>query len=190
MDFSMVVNWGIRSCQAWSTMRSAWEAKTKSPVFTSSCPGQDVYKRQLKGYYNYTPFYLNGESNDTATSRQRNILYGVRGRETLNLWKGSEIVVGFDLDVSDLQNKQDKFAPGATDTTWDFPSHTMFSPYLGISQTFGRDDGFHITPSTGLRLYTSNLWQDYVSPQAGLVLGYDHTNLAFSYARGVNYRCV
>ena len=147
----------------------------------------DVAKGYLKGYYNYTTFYLNGESNDTATSRQRNILYGVRGRETLNLWKGSEIVVGFDLDVSDLQNKQDKFAPGATDTTWDFPSHTMFSPYLGISQTFGRDDGFHITPSTGLRLYTSNLWQDYVSPQAGLVLGYDHTNLAFSYARGVNY---
>ena len=143
-------------------------------------------KGSLKGYYNHTRFYLRGENNGTATSRQTNTLYGLRGRETLNLWQGSETVLGFDLDVSDLKNRRNKYGPGGV-TTWDFPVQTLFSPYLAVSQTFGSDDGVHVTPSAGIRGYASDLFQDYLSPQAGLVLGYGNTNLSFCYARGVNY---
>ena len=60
----------------------------------------------LKGYYNDTLFYLRGENSNTTTSVQTNNLYGLRGRETYTIWEGSEIVNGFDLDISDLRNDQ------------------------------------------------------------------------------------
>ena len=146
----------------------------------------DNARGYLKGYYNHTLFHIRGEDGEVATSRQTNVLYGLRGRETFSLWEGNEIVAGFDLDVTELQNDQRKYA---TDTTrsWDFPTQTLFSPYLAVSQTFGREEGFHVTPSAGIRLYTSDVFSDYASPQAGLVLGYANTNLSFAYARGVNY---
>lgn len=142
----------------------------------------------LKGYYNNTLFHIRGESNDTAMSRQTNDLYGLRGRETFSLWEGNEFVAGFDLDASRLQNFQEKYGKqGSTSTSWNFPDQTLFSPYLAVSQMFGSDDGFHITPSAGIRLYQHNVFKDEAAPQAGVVLGYKNTNLNFSYARGVNY---
>ncbi len=140
----------------------------------------------LKGYYNDTLFYLRGENSNTTTSVQTNNLYGLRGRETYSIWDGSEIINGFDLDISDLRNDQRKYSNDQT-TSWEFPQHRMFSPYAAVSQMIGSKESFHVTPSTGLRLYTSNLFQDKVAPQAGLVLGYNNTNLGLNYARGVNY---
>ena len=141
----------------------------------------------LKGYYNSTLFHIKGESNDTAMSRQTNDLFGLRGRETFTVWEGGELLAGFDLDMTRLHNYQEKYLPRASSTSWDFPEQTSFSPYVAFSQFFGDKDGFHATPSAGVRLYTNNVFQDAVSPQAGLVLGYANTNLGFSYARGVNY---
>lgn len=140
----------------------------------------------LKGYYNDTLFYLRGENSDTTTSVQTNNLYGLRARETYSVWEGSEIVNGFDLDISDLRNDQRRYSNDST-TSWEFPQHRMFSPYAAVSQMFGSKESFHVTPSAGLRLYTSNLFEDKTAPQAGLVLGYNNTNLGFNYARGVNY---
>ena len=144
----------------------------------------------LKGYYNDTNFYLVGESTGggigNATSRQSNDLYGLRARETFWLWKGSEIVAGFDLDRMDLENRQ-KRHDGGPNRVWDFPGVTVFSPYLAVSQRFGGDEGFHVTPSAGLRYYRNSEFDNKAVPQAGLVLGYAGTNLNFNYARGVNY---
>ena len=140
----------------------------------------------LKGYYNDTLFYLRGENSNTTTSVQTNNLYGLRGRETYSIWEGSEIVNGFDLDISDLRNDQRTYSTDST-TSWEFPQHRMFSPYAAVSQMFGNKESFHVTPSAGLRLYTSNLFEDKTVPQAGLVLGYNNTNLGLNYARGVNY---
>lgn len=140
----------------------------------------------LKGYYNDTLFYLRGENSNTTTSVQTNNLYGLRGRETYSIWEGSEIVNGFDLDISDLRNDQRKYSTDST-TSWEFPQHKIFSPYAAVSQMLGSKESFHVTPSAGLRLYTSNLFEDKTAPQAGLVLGYNNTNLGLNYARGVNY---
>ena len=140
----------------------------------------------LKGYYNDTLFYLRGDSYDKSTSVQTNNLYGLRARETYSVWEGSEIINGVDFDITDLRNDQRFYATNAT-TSWEFPQHRMLSPYAAISQMFGSKNSFHITPSAGLRLYTSNLFEDKAAPQAGLVLGYNNSNLAFNYSRGVNY---
>ncbi len=107
-------------------------------------------------------------------------------RETFWLWEGSEIVAGFDWDKMDLENRQSRHDAGVN-RKWDFPDVTVFSPYLAVSQMFGSDEGFHITPSGGLRYYHNTEFDSKAAPQAGLVLGYANTNLNFNYARGVNY---
>ncbi|MDR3357751.1 MAG: TonB-dependent receptor plug domain-containing protein [Desulfovibrio sp.] len=154
----------------------------------------------LKGYYNDTKFFLRGEGASDTYSRQHIQMYGLRGRETFSVWEGSEFVLGFDLDKTVMENYQLKHtqrnSAGAlvpvargqnNPSTWDFPDQTLFSPYLAASQMFGLEDGFHVIPSAGLRLYAHNLFADKAAPQAGLVLGYGNTDVNFNYARGVNY---
>ncbi|MDR2075689.1 MAG: TonB-dependent receptor plug domain-containing protein [Desulfovibrio sp.] len=144
----------------------------------------------VKGYYNNTNFWLVGETSggvpNAATSRQSNDLWGLRARETFSLWEGSEIVAGFDLDRMDLANEQ-RFRDNRSTVTWNFPDQTVFSPYAAVSQFLGSEDGFHLIPSAGLRLYSNSVFEDKAAPQAGLILGYAHTDLNFNYARGVNY---
>jgi iron complex outermembrane receptor protein len=140
----------------------------------------------LKFYYNKTNFFLKGENTGTRTSRQTNIISGARFRETLNLWTGSEIVAGFDLDNYKLKNEQYDFVTNRL-SEWLFPDQMIFSPYLAVSQTFGQPESFHGTVSAGLRYYRHDLFENKLSTQAGLVLGYNNTNLVFNYARGVNY---
>lgn len=141
----------------------------------------------LKVYYNDTNFFLVGENDNTRTSKQSVDLYGLRARETFRLWEGSELVTGFDLDKTDLTNRQHRFDGSQPPTVWDFPNVTVFSPYLAVSQMFGCEDGFHAIPSAGVRYYHNSEFENKTSPQAGLVLGYKKTKLNFNYAKGVNY---
>jgi iron complex outermembrane receptor protein len=154
----------------------------------------------LKGYYNDTRFFIRGEGASDSYSRQWVQMYGLRGRETFSIWEGGEFVLGFDLDRTEMENYQIRHSQrNAAGTlvpvargpnnprTWDFPDQTLFSPYLAVSQMFGSKEGFHVIPSAGIRFYTHNLFADQTAPQAGLVLGYGHTDLNFNYARGVNY---
>ncbi|MCL2102427.1 MAG: TonB-dependent receptor, partial [Syntrophorhabdaceae bacterium] len=67
------------------------------------------------------------------------------------------------------------------------PDITIFSPYFAVSQMFGRKEGFHIIPSGGLRYYQNSEFRNKTATQAGLVLGYENTDISFNYARGVNY---
>jgi outer membrane receptor for Fe3+-dicitrate len=144
----------------------------------------------IKMYYNDTSFYIRGESNGTAQSKQSNKLYGLRGRETFSVWENSELVAGFDLDRTNLQNYNISYTnpigsnnPG----TWNFPDQTVFSPYIAVNQLFGSKGRLHVIPSAGLRVHHNTVFADKTSPQAGVVLGYSQTDLNFNYARGVNY---
>jgi iron complex outermembrane receptor protein len=165
----------------------------------------------LKAYWNDTEFKLlqelmsNGQRYANGTgglhSTQEISLYGVRGKEKLHLWPGGEILVGTDLDLTKMKNTQRTFTGlavpgingGLADRVWDFPNTTLFSPYLGMSQTFSRSEvdfipeGFHIIPSGAFRYFVHDQFKDEPSYQAGLVAGYKHTDLHFNYARGVNY---
>ncbi len=144
----------------------------------------------MKFYYNDTSFYIRGESNGTAQSRQSNKLYGLRGRETFFLWENGEMVAGFDLDRTELQNYNiiytNPVGPN-NPRTWNFPDQTMFSPYAAFNQLFGSQGGLHIIPSAGIRFYHNTVFAEKAAPQAGVVFGYGNTDLNFNYARGVNY---
>jgi iron complex outermembrane receptor protein len=158
----------------------------------------------LKGYWNDTDFDLlqeltNGRRYGGGTgglrSQQEISLYGIRGKEKLHLWQGGEILVGADLDWTDLKNTQRTYSGlavpgingGRAERVWDFPDTTLFSPYLAISQLVGRTEGFHVIPSGGFRYFNHNEFKDKPAGQAGLVTGYRHTDLHFNYSRGVIY---
>ncbi|MDR0770461.1 MAG: TonB-dependent receptor plug domain-containing protein [Burkholderiales bacterium] len=147
----------------------------------------------LKAYWNDTDFDMlqelnNGERHPDGGrwSRQHLKLHGVRAKETLWLWQGGEIILGADLDQTRLTNTQRVYGTGAQ-RFWGFPDTTLFSPYLGMSQYFGKNDAFHLIPSVGMRYYNHNEFSDKTAAQAGLIGGYGNTDLNFNYSRGVNY---
>ena len=158
----------------------------------------------LKAYRNDTDFDLlqeltNGKryagGTDGLRSRQEISLYGIRAKEKLLLWPGGEILVGADLDMTELKNTQRTVSGlavagingGRTERVWDFPDTTLFSPYVALSQMIGRSEGFHIIPSAGFRYFKHNEFQDKSAVQAGLVTGYGNTDLSINYSQGVNY---
>lgn len=158
----------------------------------------------LKAYWDNTDFDLlqeltNGQRYGGGTgglkSRQEISLYGVRLREKLHLWSGGEILAGVDLDKTELKNTQRTYSGlavpgingGLAARVWEFPDIRILSPYIAVSQLFGDSEGFRIVPSAGFRYFDHNEFKDKSSGQAGLVAGYQHTELNFSYARGINY---
>ncbi|MEN6317989.1 MAG: TonB-dependent receptor plug domain-containing protein [Syntrophaceae bacterium] len=158
----------------------------------------------LKAYWNDTNFDLlqeltSGKRYASGTgglwSRQEITLYGVRAKEKLSLWSGGQIVAGADLDNTTLKNTERTYSGLAVsgingslaERVWDFPDTTLFTPYLAISQTVGRPEGFHVIPSAGIRYFNHNEFKDVTAPQFGLVTGYGHTDLNINYSRGVNY---
>ncbi len=158
----------------------------------------------LKAYWNETDFELlqeltNGQRYANGSgglwSRQEISLYGIRAKEKLQLWSGGEILVGVDLDMTELKNTQRTYSGqavagingGRALRVWDFPDTRLLSPYMAISQMVGRPEGFHIIPSAGFRYFNHDEFQDKSAAQAGLVTGYGHTDLNISYSRGVNY---
>lgn len=158
----------------------------------------------LKGYWNETTFDLlqeltSGRRYGSGTgglwSRQEISLYGIRGKEKLLLWPGGEILVGADLDMTDLKNTQRTYSGvavpgingGQAKRIWDYPNTTLFSPYLAINQMVGRLERFHIIPSAVFRYFEHDEFKDKSAFQVGVVAGYAHTDLHFNYSRGVIY---
>jgi outer membrane receptor protein involved in Fe transport len=144
----------------------------------------------VKIYYNDTSFYIRGESNGTAQSKQSNTLYGLRGRETFSIWEKGELVTGFDLDRTELQNYNISYTSPLgpnNPRTWNFPDQTIFSPYVAINQLLGSQNGLHVIPSAGIRFSHNTVFADKAAPQAGMILGYKNTDLNLNYSRGVNY---
>ena len=178
---------------------------TETMLTTLTLNHQDEqFSGYLKTYLNDTTFDLlqeltNGQRYAGGTgglwSRQAISLYGIRAKENFHFWTGGEILAGADLDKTDLKNTERTYSGlavagingGLAERVWDFPDTTLFSPYLALSQIFGRPDGFHVTPSAGFRYFHHSEFKDNSAPQVGLVAGYKHTDLNINYSRGVNY---
>jgi len=113
------------------------------------------------------------------------VFYGLKFREALHFWTGGEIIVGFDRDVTDGDYNAE-FSDGTRDD-WDGHDFTIASPYTAVSHQFGHKEGFHVTPSAGVRYYDNSDFNAEWSPHAGLILGYKQTELHTGYSRGVIY---
>ncbi len=113
-------------------------------------------------------------------------LYGVRGTEALHLWDGGEVLLGTDLDYIEGDAKF-TFDDGSPEQKFDGPRFYLVSPNAAVSHLFGDGDGWHVTPSGGVRYYDHSDFDSEWSPHAGAVGGYKRTELHASYARGYNY---
>jgi len=164
----------------------------------------DHRKGFVKVYLNRTDFYLlqeltNGKryagGSGGLKSKQEIMLYGVRGKETFQSWKTTEIILGVDLDMTILKNIQSTYSGasvpgingGKARRVWNFPDTMIFSPYAAISRLIGKKEGFFAIPSIGARYYNHNEFKDKNGLQAGLVFGYTNTSLNINYSRGINY---
>ena len=119
---------------------------------------------------------------DTLTDYQN---YGLRARETLNLWEGGEILAGVDMDY--ISGEVEFLDPSGSDRRFPKETFRISSPYVALSQMFGTKEGFYALPSVGVRYMDHNTYDNEMGPQAGLILGYRDTEFHASYSRGINY---
>lgn len=113
------------------------------------------------------------------------IYYGIKVRETFRPWTGGELLSGLDWEYAEGDYDK-RFSDGATDR-WDGHDFTLLSPYAAVSQTFGDDSGFHVTPSAGARYYNHSDFDAEWAPHAGLLAGYGGFSWHAGYSRGVVY---
>jgi iron complex outermembrane receptor protein len=141
----------------------------------------------IKLYYNFTDFrWLDDDLvNPGDWSRQNLNAWGLRAKEVFSFWKGSDISIGIDLDMNKTANEDHNTISASVIT--DFPLMTLFSPYLGVSQYFILTEKIYLIPSGGFRAYVHSLWDNSLSPQAGLVFGLGSLELNLNYARGIIY---
>lgn len=222
--YSINDKWNVRFLANYVQSQTLAPMPTVTPTSTNgvSWPGAERYDTEtifttltlshqheklngyLKVYIDDTTFDLlqeltNGQRYGSGSgglwSRQEIAVYGVRAKEKFHFWTGGEVIVGADIDRTELKNTQRTYSGQAVSginggravRIWDFPDTTMLSPYIALSHFWGREQGFHITPSAGFRYYHHNEFKDNSAPQIGLVAGYKHTDLNFNYSRGVNY---
>lgn len=113
------------------------------------------------------------------------LFYGLKAKESLNLWPGGKIQLGLDWEVAEGEWDK-KFSDGSRDD-WEGPDLTTLSPYLGVSQLLGQRSGFYFIPSLGSRYTDHSEFGGEWAPHAGLVLGYKDTEVYANYSRGVVY---
>ena len=113
------------------------------------------------------------------------LFYGIKARETFRLWTGGEMITGLDWDVTD--GDYDQTLSDGTSDRWDGHDFTILSPYIAVSHRFGQKDALHVIPSAGVRYYDNSDFDAAWSPHAGLIIGYQQTELHAGYSRGVIY---
>ena len=108
--------------------------------------------------------------------------YGIKLKETLNLWDGGEILGGIDVD---------RYGGSFVSKTPDNPGDKLeqylvnTSPYMMVSHEFG--DEIKIIPSAGVRYTASSEFDNQAGYQGGLVMRHEKGNIRANYARSFNY---
>ncbi len=112
-------------------------------------------------------------------------LSGVRWRETLRLWSGSEIVGGIDYDVT--EGTTISVQPGAAPSRKFGPEEfRLVSAYAGWSHLWKSGDN-EVTPSLGMRHYDHEIFGSAMAMQTGLVLDFGSTRWHASAGRAVKF---
>jgi len=142
-------------------------------------------KGELKAYANTGEGdWLNqeGSADDTLNDF---LFYGLRAKESLSIWPGGELVLGTDWEHTEGEAvfTQDSGAR----STWGEEHFSLFSPYAALSHRMELAQGLTLTPSAGLRAYEHSEFDSELAPHAGLIVGYEDTELHLGYSRGVIY---
>jgi iron complex outermembrane receptor protein len=109
--------------------------------------------------------------------------YGLKAKETFDLWGAAEMVAGFDWEYTEGDYEK-YFSDGTTDH-WDGHDVSMLSPYVAVSREFGGGGGLQVTPSVGVRYYDNSDFGTQWSSHAGVVVGFGPLTGHAGYSRGV-----
>ncbi|NCC24929.1 MAG: TonB-dependent receptor [Deltaproteobacteria bacterium] len=149
----------------------------------------DVLKGEIKAYRN------NGKGNwlDNPTSKpgvkeklyNDFLFYGVKAKETITIPGGGELLAGVDWDYT--KGSYDKDLSDGTSDNWDGHDFAILSPYTALNWFFGSRDALYFIPSAGVRYYDNTDFNSELAPHAGVILGYESTEVYANYARGVVY---
>jgi len=143
----------------------------------------------IKPYYSGGTLDWTGQYNTTTRLNQDITItdyanYGVKSRETLRPWNGTELLGGIDLDF--ITGKYRTVTGGVT-STFSRRFARLVQPYAAVSQRFELGSGWSAQPSLGARYFDHSLFADELAPQAGLVVTGAGFEFHGSAARGVNY---
>ena len=144
---------------------------------------------EFKFYYNTGSGNWLNEPTDTpgVTSSQYNTFtyYGMRAKENFNFWKDGQVTLGLDWEQTEGKYNQQN-STGEWDN-WSGHDFNILSPYVGVNHLFGDKASFYGIPSAGVRFYDNSDFESEWAPYAGVVLGYEDTQLHARYSRGILY---
>ncbi|MCX7185361.1 MAG: TonB-dependent receptor plug domain-containing protein [Nitrosospira sp.] len=143
--------------------------------------GHGKWLNQDVGSFATSPFDRDGPTRNTISRFQTS---GVRWKETVSLWKGSQVVGGVDNDwISGSVSNDSLF--GMTDAK--LPTFSITMPHIAINQTIELGQGWALKPAVGMRYYNHSQFGTAVSPHAGLSLVSEKITVYGNISRGVNY---
>ncbi len=145
----------------------------------------DAASGEIKVYLSHVQAKWLDQSGNTKDTTMRGDTMGIKAKEALTLWKGGEILLGFDFDRA-TGRSDTNYDNGATPTSF-ANKYTTISPRAAISHMFGDKGGYYLIPSVGARYLDNSIFGSDWAPHAGLVGGYKDTELHLAVARGVNY---
>ena len=112
-------------------------------------------------------------------------LSGVRWREVLRLWEGSEITGGMDYDL--MEGTSVSVQPGAAPQRKFGPEKfRLASAYVGWNHTWGSGET-EVIPSVGIRYYDHEIFGHATCTQAGLVVRRGQSQWHMSAGRAVKF---
>jgi outer membrane cobalamin receptor len=154
----------------------------------------DAVEGELRVYTNTGKGNLNNDvqTNGWGTSQNSFQMNGIRWKESINPWKGGNVVVGLDYDQSSGSVTTTPIAWGTqtlstTTTKTKMPTFIMTSPYIGFNQMISLSDKWSLIPSVGLRNYQSNQYASKNAPYGGISLVSDSVTLFANASKGINY---
>ncbi|MCK4840665.1 MAG: TonB-dependent receptor [Methylococcales bacterium] len=112
--------------------------------------------------------------------------FGIRWQEQITPWNGGTFTVGVDSDWFTGEVK-DIVGLAAVNGQYDIPTFQLTSPYISVSQSVEINDNWALVPSAGIRYYSHNIFNEQISPHAGLSLVSDKLTLYVNISRGINY---
>ncbi|WP_461208814.1 TonB-dependent receptor [Desulfocurvus sp. DL9XJH121] len=111
--------------------------------------------------------------------------WGLKLRERVEITDRLEVTGGLDQQWWDGKIHY-SYDDGSTNSV-QVPRFSLSMPYGAVSYLFGDEDGWHLIPSVGARLYEHSHFDSRTAPHYGLVAGYGPLEVHASASRGVSY---
>ncbi|MBU4275561.1 MAG: TonB-dependent receptor plug domain-containing protein [Proteobacteria bacterium] len=121
------------------------------------------------------------DGSDTRTDYNN---YGIRINQTLTMWQGGALTLGFDQDY--LSGKVLNISASGTQKGGEKETFRLSQPYAAISQEFKLGEVSFI-PSLGARYFDHNNFSSETGYQAGAIVRYQDSELHANFAHTYNY---